>query len=111
MTENSANEGDTISNGREPVQIRMSMSREWVETELMPTYSAVTSASQAARIACMEGVEAREGEGGMVAEINGAIIQALRESGGTVENCQTIHIGPDGDVVVEERTDTDAGEE
>lgn len=82
MADDSPDEAhDDVDHEREPVQIRCSMSREWVETELLPAYPAVTSASQAARNACMDGVEAQQGQGGLRAEIRGEIVDVLRESG------------------------------
>jgi len=78
---------------RESVQLRFSISQVWVEEELLPAYPSTTTVSQAARQAISDGVDASDDDdAGVEARIGSEVIAALRESGGVVENNQTIEI-------------------
>jgi len=79
---------------RESIQIRCSLSKDWVDDELMDAYPHVTSVSQAARQAVLDGVQAQDAEG-VLAKVGSDVIAAMQEAGGEVENCQTVRIGDD----------------
>jgi hypothetical protein len=88
---------------RETVQIRFSVNESWVHDELLPAYPSVTSLSQAARHAVLDGVETKQKDDqGMQASINSQVIEALQKLGGSVENCQTIRIGKAGEVEIDD---------
>jgi hypothetical protein len=90
------NNGDGSADicGRESIQIRLSVSRGWVEDELLPAYPHVTTVSQAARTALLEGVEAATEETGrgVEAAIGRDIVAAMERLGGSVENCQAVQV-------------------
>lgn len=96
---------------RKPVQIRFSVSQDWLENELLPAYPNATKASQAARQACLDGVDHREETNkGVRATIDSEVIAALKKLGGEVENCQVVRIGATDEVIVDEAQEVDVDE-
>jgi len=87
---------------RDPIQIRFSVSRAWVEEKLLPAYPAVTRVSQAARHAVIDGVADKEHCSTVEARIGEDALAALRELGGKIENRQSVHIDANGNVAVDE---------
>jgi hypothetical protein len=94
MTEHDEIDEDDDLSDREPYQIRLSVSQDWIEDTLMPAYPHVTTVSQAARSALADGVEAQQeaSEPGIEASIGRDVIEALQRLGGEVENCQSVTI-------------------
>jgi hypothetical protein len=103
---NKTTDGEDICD-RDSVQIRLSISRDWIESELVPAYPHVTTVSQAARTALMDGVEAatEDDASGVEAAIGHDVVAALDRLGGEVENCQSVTINAPENVEIAEVDD------
>jgi hypothetical protein len=96
---------------RESVQIRFTVSREWVEDELLPAFPAVTNRSEAARTAVQEAVQARQ-DGALVCDrIDERVADLLGELAGSVSNNQTITINDPEAVDIAEAGEVQVGDD